>query len=403
MRKLIKVLVIGHDAALGGAQRSLLEILERLAPDNFLPVVLVPGPGPFVKAVRSHGLKCQWGLTQRWVFFKKPMTASVLLRKPWRLFMHPYLLALISLVTLPVRIILLAALAKKEGVGLVYSNTITVLDGALLARILGVPHVWHLRETVAGNPDLSFPFSLGWLPGFVLGWSDCVIVNSHALQRQLFGADGYEKVRVIWNGVDLNMDTEVRPALLAGVPTGVSLTATCGRLHERKGIPVYLAAVARLQQGYPDAHHLVIGEGQPEYLRLLRDEVARLGLSGQVHFLGYRLDVSEVLAGVDVLVSAATLEPFGRTLIEAMALGVPVIATRSGGPEEIIVDGESGFLVETNDELTITERMSRLLGDHELSRAMGAAGRRRVMNYFDLSKTVAGIEKVFEQVLAEKL
>lgn len=397
------MLVIGHDASLGGAQHSLLEILERLASENYLPIVLVPTPGPFAQAVRGHGLKCLWGLTQRWVFFKKRMTASVLLYKPWRMLMHPYLLGLISLMTMPVRIILLVALARKESIGLVYSNTITVLDGALLARILGVPHVWHLRETVAGNTDLSFPFSLGWLPGFVLGWSDCVIVNSHALQRQLFGAEGNEKVRVIWNGVDLNVGAEVRPVFLAGVPSGVPLTAICGRLHERKGIPIYLAAVARLQESYPDVHHLVIGEGSPEYLRLLLEEVERLGLSARVHFLGYRGDVWEVLAGVDILVSAATLEPFGRTLIEAMALGIPVIATRSGGPEEIIVDGESGFLVEINDESAIAERMSRLLGDHDLSHAMGAAGLRRVMNYFDLSKKVAEIEKVFEQVLADKL
>lgn len=396
MSKPIRVLAIGHDAGMGGAQLSLLEILERLHQDKYLPIVLVPTPGPFVQAVRSHGLKCLWGLTQRWVFFKKPMSASVILRKPWRLLVHPYLLALISLVTLPVRVALLAAWAKKAGIGLVYSNTITVLDGALLARILGVPHVWHLRETVAGNPDMNFPFTPSWLPEFVLGWSDCVIVNSHGLHRQLFGAEGHDKVQVIWNGVDLNMNAKIKPTVLAGVPTNAPLIAICGRLHERKGIPVYLAAAARLQQDRPDAHHLVIGEGQPEYLRLLREEVDKLGLSGHVHFLGYRSDVLEVLANVDILVSAATLEPFGRTLIEAMAMGIPVIATRSGGPEEIIVDGESGFLVEINDESAIAERMLMLLNDHELSRTIGAAGRRRVMEHFDLSKTVAKIEKVFE-------
>lgn len=396
MSKPIRVLAIGHDAGMGGAQLSLLEILERLHQDKYLPIVLVPTPGPFVQAVRSHGLKCLWGLTQRWVFFKKPMSASVILRKPWRLLVHPYLLALISLVTLPVRVALLAAWAKKAGIGLVYSNTITVLDGALLARILGVPHIWHLRETVIGNPYLSFPFSPVWLPGFMLGWSDLVIVNSHALQRQLFGAKGNAKVRVIWNGINLGMDTGASPAVLAGVPPGVPLTAICGRLHERKGVLIYLAAAARLQQQHPDAHHLVIGEGRPEYLNMLHEEVVRLGLNGHVHFLGYRGDARNILSGVNILVSASTLESFGRTLIEAMAMGIPVIATRSGGPEEIIVDGESGFLVEINDESAIAERMSMLLNDHELSRTIGAAGRRRVMEHFDLSKTVAKIEKVFE-------
>ncbi len=147
--KPVKVLVFAHDAGLGGAQCSLLELLERLNPADYRPVVLVPTPGPFVQAVRKIGLKCLWGVTQRWVFFNKPMALRVLLRRPWRLFTHPYLWALVSLLTLPIRVVLLVALARKEGVGLVYSNTITVLDGALLARLLGVPHVWHLRETVS--------------------------------------------------------------------------------------------------------------------------------------------------------------------------------------------------------------------------------------------------------------
>lgn len=399
----VNVLVVAHDAGMGGAQHSLLEIIGRLDPAKYRPTVLVPTPGPFVAEVRKRGFACHCGLVHRWVFFKKPMTIPVLLRKPWRLFMHPHLLALFSLIMLPVRIVLLTAWAKKERIGLVYSNTITVLDGALLARILGVPHVWHLREAVVGNPDLSSPISPGWLPGFILGWSDCVIVNSHALQSDLFGAEEHGKVKVIWNGVSMDLCADVPRVDLDGVPPGAPLTAICGRLNERKGIPVYLAAVARLQQDHPDAHHLIIGEGQPEYLHLLREEVAKLGLKDSVHFLGYRGDVHHLLAGVDVLVSAAMLEPFGRTLIEAMALGVPVIATRSGGPEEIIEDGESGFLVDVNDESALAERMTRLLGDRELSRKMGSAGKQRARKHFDLLGTVAGIENMFEQALVEKM
>ena len=135
----VKLLVIAHDAALGGAQRSLLEILGRLSPEAYLPVVLAPTPGPFVTAARQLGLRCIWGLTQRAVFFNKPIELVDTLKRPWRLFAHPYVWTLISLLTLPVRVAALSVLAKKEGIQLVYSNTITVLDGALLAMVLGVP------------------------------------------------------------------------------------------------------------------------------------------------------------------------------------------------------------------------------------------------------------------------
>lgn len=398
--KPVRVLVLAHDAGLGGAQRSLLELLERLNPADFQPLVLAPTPGPFVQAVRRLGLKCLWGVSQRWVFFKKPMTLPVLLRRPWRLFAHPYLWALISLLTLPVRIVLLAALARREGIGLVYSNTITVLDGALLARVLGVPHVWHIRETVAGNPDLACPFPLGWLPGFVLSWSDRVIVNSHYLRRQFFGTLGDDRVRVIWNGVDLDTGPAMRSTVPAGVPAGVPLIAICGRLQERKGIPDFLAAVALLQRDHPNAHHLVIGEGQAEYLRGLHEQVHRMGLAGRVHFLGCRSDVLELLSCVDVVVSAATLEPFGRTLVEAMVLGVPVVATRSGGPEEIVEDGKSGYLVGVGDVAAMAGRIAALLDDPVRARAMGMVGRQRALSHFSLDSAVAGIVGVFAEVVA---
>jgi glycosyltransferase involved in cell wall biosynthesis len=143
----------------------------------------------------------------------------------------------------------------------------------------------------------------------------------------------------------------------------------------------------------------VIGGGQAEYATALRREAERLGLAARVHFLGDRADVRALLSRCEILVSASLHESFGRTLIEAMALGVPVVATKSGGPEEIIEDGKSGFLVATGDAGALAERMSRLLSDRALAAAMGKAGRERVERCFDIRKTVAGIEKVFSEAL----
>lgn len=392
----ITVLVVCHDAGLGGAQLSLLDILTRLDPARYRPLLVVPTLGPFVAAARKRGFRCWWGLTQRWVFFRKRAFVS----RPWRLLAHPWLWATLSLATLPLRLAALALLARKEDVRLVYSNTVTVADGALLARLLRLPHIWHLREAVAGNADLDFPLPVTAIPDFIRRHSSGVIVNSDALRRQLFGADAPEKVRTIWNGVDLDPPAAVsKPTLPHDIPPGARLTGICGRLGENKGIDVYLHAVARLGDGFGDVHHLVIGSGPAGQLTKLRALAARLGIAKRVHFLGFRDDAPTLLGRLSVLVSASKHETFGRTLIEAMAQGVPVVATKSGGPEEIVEDGISGFLVEIGDAEAIVEKMKRLLADPALAQTMGAAGHARAFAHFDIRRTAASVQETFDDAL----
>lgn len=392
-----RILVIGHDAGLGGAQLSLLDILTRLDPDRYRPLLLVPTPGPFVAAARKRGFPCWWGITQRWVFFRKRAFAA----RPWRLLAHPWLWAAIALATLPLRLAVLAVLAKIRKIDLIYSNTVTVADGALLARLLGLPHVWHLREAVGGNRDLDFPWPVPALPAFILKHSRRVIVNSDALRQRLFGGSPPESVRAIWNGVDLDAaDNEPAVPLPADVPVQARLTGICGRLGENKGIDVYLQAVARLGDGFDDVHHLIIGAGPAGQLAKLRALAARLGIRERVHFLGFRDDAPALLGRLAVLVSASQRETFGRTLVEAMGRGVPVVATRSGGPEEIVEDGKSGFLVDVGDAEAIAERMARLLSDPALAAAFGASGRLRAREHFDVRRMAANVQAVFDEALA---
>lgn len=386
----INLLIVGHDAGLSGAERSLLDIIDRLDPDEFRPTVVVPSPGPFVDALRRRGITCHCWLPQRWIHYRKPAPAagaSPSARLGW-LLRQPMLRSLLALLTLPIRLPLLAALAARYRSELVYSNTLTMLDGALLARLLKLPHVWHLRESVAGNADLYWPGPASWLPRFIRRNAAHVIVNSQALRRELFGTDDSVAITVIPNGVIIDDRLSDRPA--SSRNTGFR-TALIGRLNPRKGIPVYLEALAQLAPRYPDSRHWIVGEGNPDYLEFLRQEAQRLGVLEQVEFTGFLHDIRALLGEVDVIVNASFQEPFGRTLIEAMAAGVPVVATRSGGPEEIIVDGCSGLLVTPGDSLALAGCIARLLDDRELARRMGEAGRQRVQEHYDLTHTAASV------------
>lgn len=395
----VKLLVLAHDAAWGGAQLSLLEILERLDRTRFEPVVVAPTPGPFVDALRRRGIRCHVGMVQRWVFFTKHFSAPTILRKPWTALRHPLLLTAVAWTSLPLRIALLAMIAHREKAALIYTNTVTVLDGAVVSRLLAIPHLWHLREGMRGNADLHFPFPTGWLPGFILRHSVRVIVNSRHLFREYFGNTTDDRVRVIANGIDPSKPAcSDRHLLLPTVPSDVRLTVCCGRLTPAKGIEVYLKAMGRLSESHPDVHHLVIGDGPRDFVEQMM-ELARRTLGDRVHFLGHRDDARALLALANVLVSASLRESFGRTLIEAMAAGIPVVATRSGGPEEIVDDGVTGLLVEVNDEVEIARRVTEILDDPAYAHAIGVRAQKQIGYRFSLARTIQELSATFEEAL----
>ncbi|WP_168735344.1 glycosyltransferase family 4 protein [Pseudothauera rhizosphaerae] len=394
------MLVVAHDAMLYGAQISLLDILGRIDKERYEPHVVIPSAGPFTEALRASGIPLTCGVVQRWIFFPKPMTLRAILRRPWRRLNHPYVLAFLSWLSLPFRVIVLVLLMRKQRVDLVYTNTATVLDGALAARLCSIPHVWHLREGVAGNRDLSSPLPLSWLPGFALSHSATVITNSAGLACRLFGNASPPQVKVVHNGIDSAAYLAEQPEPpLPSLVEGTRLAAVCGALQERKDVLTYIRSAARLRDSHPELHHLLIGQGSGDYLARLQNEIDNRGLTDRVHLLGYRSDMPALLSAIDVLVSTAVDEPFGRTLIEAMAAGKPVVSTRSGGPEEIIIHGECGFLAEVGDDAAVAEHLACLLDDAELYAAMGKAARERVLQYFDLDTSVRKIERIFDEAL----
>lgn len=395
--KLPRVLFVAHDSLLYGAQRSLLDLLARIK--GYEPYVVAPSAGPFTDELRSLGVPFTTGLVQRWIYFPKPMTLRAILRRPWRRLNHPFLLALLSFLSLPVRVGLLALLIRRKRIDIVYTNTATVLDGALAARLCGIPHVWHLREAVEGNPDLVSPIPVGWLPGFALSFSAAVVTNSGSLARRIFGEGAEPKVRVIHNGTDVAIYSAPQDDPLPDLPKGIRLAVVCGSVQERKDILTYVRSAARLRESHPTLHHLLVGQGREPYLSRVREAIEHAGLAERIHFLGYRADVPALLARVDLLISTAVDEPFGRTLIEAMAAGLPVVSTRSGGPQEILVDGECGFLADVGDDAAVARCIARLLDDVDLYARMSGAARERVGRHFELGACVRTMERVFDEVL----
>lgn len=398
-----KLLVLAHDSALYGAQHSLLELLLNLDKARFNVHVVVPCAGAFTVALKGIGIKCSTGLVRRWIYPPRSFSVSGMLLKPWRMVRlrwHPYLQSAWSLIMLPFRVLLLAALVKLTGIRMIYTNTATLLEGALVSALCRVPHIWHLREPIEGNVDLENPLPWKWISMLIQHNTAVVITNSHALRSQMFGTSPPSKVRVVHNGVDIARFQHAPPSQsMAGLSEDVRLVAICGAIQERKDVMTFIRAAERLMISHPEVHYLIIGKTLGPYYEGVAKEIANRGLEKLVHCIGYREDIPEIFARIDILVSAASQEPFGRTIIEAMAAGKPVVSTRSGGPEEIIEDGRSGYLVDVGDDAAMGARLAELLSDPKKMQSMGAQARLRVEGDFNLTNTVQRIEMIFDEVL----
>jgi glycosyltransferase involved in cell wall biosynthesis len=204
------------------------------------------------------------------------------------------------------------------------------------------------------------------------------------------------KLSLIRNGIDphrfrVARDQRLRIALAGNSAAPAVLTAA--RLTQQKALGVLLAAAALV----PDATFLLAGEG-PER-PALEAMAAELGISSRVRFLGARHDIAELLALSDLFVLPSLAEGLPISVLEAMASARPVVATRIGGTDEVVVEGETGLLVPAGDAEALSAAIRRVLGDPGLARRLGEAGRARVHQEFSLSGMIAAVDAAYRQTL----
>jgi L-malate glycosyltransferase len=240
--------------------------------------------------------------------------------------------------------------------------------------------------------------------------ADCVLVNADAVRSWLVG-QGYDpsKIVVIRNGVDLQQfshppDAErIRREL--GVPSGVPLVAVASRLNRLKGIEHFLEAAAIVGRRTRGVRFLVIGETRPaerSYLSVLTGLADRLGIRDRVIFTGLRADVPDLLACADVSVMPSLNEALPNVVLESMAAGAPVVATRVGGTPEAVQDGVTGLLVPPGDCWALARAIDQLLSDRELAARLGESGRQLVRRRFSMDGMVRATERLYHTLLEKR-
>jgi glycosyltransferase involved in cell wall biosynthesis len=232
-------------------------------------------------------------------------------------------------------------------------------------------------------------------------YCEAVVGVSEAVTQELQYHVPASKVRHIGNGIDTTIYHPPISRLDAKQTlglTGMTLVGFVGRLSAEKGLSYLLRALTDLPASSAQpVHAVIVGDG--EYRSALETEARALGLSERVHFLGNRRDTPMLYAAFDVFVLPSLREGFPMVLLEAMASGLPVIATRVGDVDRIVEQGVSGLVIEPLDSAALQRALQTLIGAPERAMHMGAAARERVERNFSSTKMAHEYLTLYEQVL----
>jgi glycosyltransferase involved in cell wall biosynthesis len=383
----MRVLYVNQTAAISGAERSLLDLLGAL-PSDVDPVLACPD-GPLAR--RAQALGVPW----------RPIPAT---DASFRL--HPRHTPR-ALFELSVQAVAVHAQGRRTGAQLVHANTTRAAIAAVAARRLGGPPVVaHIRDWVP--PGRAATMTLR----FVASGAALTLANSRFAAGQL--AEGTATVRVVHNPVDHRSfapgvvdRAEARGRL--GLDDGDEVLAVIAQLTPWKGQAEAVEMARLLRRDRPRLRLLLVGSAKftaaatrfdnLSYARDLERRVRDEGLRDTVRLLGERDDVPRIMAALDLLLLPSWREAFGRVAAEAMAVGVPVLATDVGGPAEIVRDGVDGLLLGPRDPAAWAAAAARLLDDPARRAEMGRAGVQRARESFGLQRHVGRVRAAYAEAL----
>lgn len=259
---------------------------------------------------------------------------------------------------------------------------------ALASRVCKTPLVLtrHLTYQLSGLHRLTFK------------QAKRIIAVSKGVSESLLksGFISPEKVSTIYNGVDVDKLGKIEKANSDLVVT------TIGELREHKGQEDFIRATAIVAEKYPNVKFLIIGKdnsANQSYQIILENLVEKLNLKDKVIFTGWLEKPSEIYAAFDIFVSSARSEPFGLVIAEAMASGKAVVATKTVGAKELLIDNESGKLVEVGNVGQIADAIKEILEDKNLRQTLGKNARKRAKEFFSLERMVLETERIYQTII----
>jgi glycosyltransferase involved in cell wall biosynthesis len=369
----LRICFVSNCRRMGGAERVLLETIDVLTGKGIKCMVLVPGEGEFAKELSRKGIVHKIARSTSLSMSGKPSA--------W------------ERCKAAVRFVIAVASAMRYMVtwrcDVVFSNTVTVGHGAVAAKILSKPHIWHLHEF--GREDHGFGFYFGErLSCRIVGsLSRVCIVVSKALAKKYRGLINPTKLIVLYPSMHLDLDERIPPALdrSLGVNDGSFRCIIVGGVFAGKRQEDAVLAFNLLKEQDFDGQLFVVGASDDlEYRAKLDRMIGDLSLQDRVIFTGEVRDARPLIQTSDVLIVCSRSEAFGRVTIEAMLAGKPVIGASAGATPELVQDKFNGLIYEVGNPAALAEKMLYLYRHPGVAHDLGENGKHWASSVFTVAR-----------------
>jgi glycosyltransferase involved in cell wall biosynthesis len=402
---MIRILYIHHGKGIGGAPLSLLYLIKGLDKSRFHPAVL------FLYESEAVDLFCREGIETYTVkgiddFSHTNVLWYDVLKLPkllWRL------------AKIPISIYRASRFLRNYKFDIVHLNTSTLSACAIASKRAGLKVVWHIREPLSRG---YFGIRRHFIRRIIWKYSDKIIPICYYDAEQLTPTS---KIQVVYNFVDFSKFNRTVSGKSFrdkfGIGGDLKLVGMLGGVNRIKGTKEFVQAAKHVMGRGRTVVFLVIGgypqprtflerlrvslNGEEKYFGQVIASVDREHLKKNVVFTGVQQNVPEVIAALDVVVFPSTVPHFARPIIEAGAMAKPVVASKLGGPEELVINGITGMLVEPRDPKSLAEAIIELIDDDEKRKRMGEEGYKRARILFDAETNVKQVMKIYDELVGD--
>lgn len=379
----MKALFISHNVNMSGANKSFISIIKKLYKEMDITVLVNSKEGKLVDELKVLGVLCKYCKYDWWFAHSRENCIKQIVR--YAIDEKKYRLSKISRQFIEE--------LKNEKYDLVYTNTSTVDVGAKIAKLLRIPHVWHVREF--GKEDFGFiPLTFNQYRENTFNKATAIILISKALKRKYSQFVPIEKLSVVYNGFEIDkLCSSVCPHDLK---KRINILIT-GQVSAAKGQDTAIRAIYRLKkQGYP-VRLFIAGNIDYSYINPILNSLPE-PYDKWCKLLGPVENIYNLRNNMDIELVCSKSEAFGRVTLEAMLHSIPVIASKTGGSPELIRHNETGMLFEYGNDKQLAENIVYLINNEEqyfniIQKAYSYA------KTFTIDQTVDGIRKIFEKVV----
>lgn len=354
----------------GGAETVFIDLVTHLPEQQYRSIVVIRGKGWVYEELCRRGFK--------------PILLDAKGSFNWR-----YLKSLVALI-------------RREKVDLIQSH---LLGSNVYSALAGLLSRRPVVATFHGSVDVSEEERLSWLKFAAINYGAAAIVavstglRDNIVERTALRS---KKTKVIYNGINTaDFKHEKKNSLRQqfGWHKDDIVVGSLGNIRPAKAYDVLLRAAGLVTQKKRNIRFVIAGQGKGNLYQQLLDLKAALKLDKHVFFLGFNDDPAHFLSNLDLFLLSSCSEGFSIATIQAMAAGLPVIATRSGGPQEIITHNENGWLVDPDEPQQIADAVEKLVNDSGLSQRLAMAGQGHAIKAFDIKNMINSYETIYKKFL----